>query len=79
MALHPANSPDLALSDFFLFGHVKQALEEAKFPSDETLLAAIQSVVSDLTVNTLRAFFANWVERMKWMKWIALNKGHSYR
>jgi hypothetical protein len=30
----------------------------------------------DLTVDTLRAIFANWVERLKW---IALNEDHYYR
>jgi hypothetical protein len=30
----------------------------------------------DLTVDTLRAVFANWVE---WLKWVALNESHYYR
>jgi hypothetical protein len=76
MAQYPPYSPDLAPPDFFLFGHVKHMLEGAEFPSEETLLPSIQSVVSDLTVDTLRAVFANWVERLKW---IALNESHYYR
>jgi hypothetical protein len=64
MVLHPPYSPDLAPSDFFLLGYVKHVLEEAEFPSEETLLAAIQRILSDLTGDTLRAVFAKWVERL---------------
>jgi hypothetical protein len=35
-----------------------------------------KSETHDLTVDTLRAVFANWVERPKW---VALNEGHYYR
>jgi histone-lysine N-methyltransferase SETMAR len=59
MAPHPPYSPNLAPSDFFLFGHVKHVIEGVEFPSEETLLAAIQRVLSDLTGDTLRAVFAN--------------------
>jgi hypothetical protein len=76
MASHLPYSLDLAPYDFFLFGHVQHVLEGAEFPSDETLLAAIQRALSDLTADTLRAVFAKWVERMNW---IALNEGHYYR
>jgi transposase len=55
---HPSYSPDLTLSDFFLFGHVNHAIERIGFPSEEILLAAIQSIVLDLTIDTLTAIFA---------------------
>jgi hypothetical protein len=73
---HPPYSPDLAPSDFFLFGHVKHALERDEFPSEEALLTAIHSVLSNLTGDTLRAVFAKWIE---WLNWVALNEGHYYR
>jgi histone-lysine N-methyltransferase SETMAR len=76
MAPHPPYSPDLAPFDFFLFGYVKHVLDAAEFLSEETLLAAIQRVLSDLTGDILRAVFAKWVERLNW---IALNEGHYYR
>jgi hypothetical protein len=76
VALGPLCSPDLAPPGFFLFGYVKRALEGAEFPSEETLLAAIQSDVPDLTVDTLRAVFAHWAEGLKW---VALKQGHYYR
>jgi histone-lysine N-methyltransferase SETMAR len=67
IAPHPPYSPNLvpSASDFFLFGHAKYVLEGAEFLSEEILLAAIQRILSDLTGDTLRAFFAKWVERLK--------------
>jgi histone-lysine N-methyltransferase SETMAR len=76
MAPHPPYSPDLAPYDFFLFGYVKYVLDGAEFPSEETHLAAIQRVLSDLTGDTLRAIFAKWIERLNW---VALNECHYYR
>jgi hypothetical protein len=76
IAPHPPYSPDLAHSDFFLFGHIKNALEGDKFPSEEALLAAIHSVLSNLTGDTLRAFFAKWIERLNC---VALTESHYYR
>jgi hypothetical protein len=59
MAPHQPYSPHLKPYDFFLFGHVKHVLERAEFPSEETLLAAIQRALSDLTGDTSRAVFVN--------------------
>jgi hypothetical protein len=68
-------APNLALSGFFLFGHLRHALERAEFLSKEDFLAAIHSILSNLTIDTLRAVFAKWVGRMNW---VALNEGHYY-
>jgi hypothetical protein len=40
-------------------------IEGAEFPSEETLLAAIQSIVSDLTIDTLKVVFAKCAERLR--------------
>jgi histone-lysine N-methyltransferase SETMAR len=45
-ALHPLYSPDLAPSDFFLFGHMKHCLQGNAFLSREELLAAIHEIVA---------------------------------
>jgi histone-lysine N-methyltransferase SETMAR len=76
MAPYPPYSPNLALSDFFLFERVEDILEGAEFPSEGILLAAIQRASSDLTGDILRAVFAKWVERLNCA---ALNKCHYYR
>jgi hypothetical protein len=69
-------SPDLAPSDFFLFGYVKYARECVEFPSEEILLAAIQSIVSDLMIDILTAVFATRIERLRW---VDLKEDHYYR
>jgi transposase len=76
MAPHPPYSPDLTLSDFFSFEHLKHVLEGPEFPSEETLLAAIQRVLSDLISDILRAVFAKLIERLNR---VVLNEGHYYR
>jgi histone-lysine N-methyltransferase SETMAR len=76
IASHSPYSADLAPSDFFLFRHVKHALEGDEFPSEEALLAAIHSVLSNLTGDSLRAVFAKWIERLNW---VTLNKDPYYR
>jgi transposase len=45
LALHAPYSPDLAPSDFFLFGYVKERLKGIVFLSYEELLDAIGEVV----------------------------------
>jgi hypothetical protein len=58
MARHPPYSLDLAPFDFFLFERVRHAIEGAEFPSEAILLTAIQSIVSDFTIDALTAIFA---------------------
>jgi hypothetical protein len=49
----PPYSPDLAPSDFFLFGHVKQSLAEMTFASRDQFFEAILSVVMKIPIETL--------------------------
>jgi hypothetical protein len=44
-APHPPHSPDLAPSNFFLFGKVKQQLSGCSFDDADDLLAAVQEIV----------------------------------
>ena len=43
---HPAYLPDLALSDFFLFPHLKKDIRGCHFRSDEELVTAVQELVN---------------------------------
>jgi hypothetical protein len=45
LAVHPPPSPDLAPSDFFLFGHIKHCIQGIAFQPREELLAAIYEIV----------------------------------
>jgi transposase len=64
IAPHPPYSPDLAPSDFFLFGYVKERLKEMVFPLYEEVLDAIGEVVTSIESETLIAVFEHWIERL---------------
>jgi transposase len=51
----PLYSPDLAPSDLFLFGYVKERLKRMAFPSYEQLLDSIDEVVPGIDSETLTA------------------------
>jgi transposase len=65
LAPHPSYSPDLASSDFFLFGYVKEPLKRMVFPSYEELLDAIGDVVTSIESETLTAVFEHWIGRLE--------------
>jgi histone-lysine N-methyltransferase SETMAR len=59
LAVHPPYSPDLAPSDFFLFGHIKHCLQGIAFPSRAELLAAIYEIVGAIPRPTLEDVFGH--------------------
>jgi hypothetical protein len=75
LAPDPPSSPDLASSDFFLFGYVKERLKAMLFLSYEELLGAIGEVVTSVELETLTALFEHWMERLKW---VSKNNGDYY-
>jgi hypothetical protein len=70
-APHPPHSPDLALSDFSLFGDVKRFLAGLLFEDADQLLAAVEGVLEGIKKMTLRAVFLEWMDRLR--KCIATN------
>jgi transposase len=75
LAPHPPYSPDLAPSDFFLFGYVKERLKGMVFPSYEELFDAIGEVVTGTESETLTDVFEHWMERLEW---VSRNNGDYY-
>ena len=47
---HPAYSPDLAPSDFFLFPNLKKDIRELHFRSDEEVVTAVEEWVKERTL-----------------------------
>jgi hypothetical protein len=64
---HPAYSPDLALSDFFLFGTVKAELQNYEIHSKEDLILAIRAIFDQISQETLISIYFSWIERLKWV------------
>ena len=60
---HPAYSPDLAPSDFWLFGFLKQQLES--YSDEKSLKRAVTETLENIPEDMYRKTFENWIERMK--------------
>jgi hypothetical protein len=54
---HPPYSPDIAPSDFHLFGYVKRCLAGLSFEDADQLLAAVEGVLEGIEKVTLQAVF----------------------
>jgi hypothetical protein len=70
--LHPPCSPDLAPSDFYIFGHIKRCLTGLSFEDADQLLAAVEGVLEGIEKVTLQAVFLEWMDRS--MKCITTNE-----
>jgi hypothetical protein len=64
-APHPPYSPDLAPSDFYLFGYVKIGLAGLSFEDADQLLAAVEGIFEGIEKVTLQAVFLGWMDRFR--------------
>jgi hypothetical protein len=64
-APHPSYSPDLASSDFYLFGHGKQILRGSEFADREALLHAIGNILGGIDKVILEDVFLSWMEKLR--------------
>jgi hypothetical protein len=64
-AVHRPYSPDLAPSDFYLFGHVKGLLRGESFETGEQLLLALEGILRPLEKWTLTKVFLEWMKRLE--------------
>jgi hypothetical protein len=64
---HPAYSPDLAPSDFFLFGTVKTQLQNDKIQSRKDLILTIRAIFDEIPKDPLNYVYVSWITRLKWV------------
>jgi hypothetical protein len=62
---HPPSSPDLAPSDFYLFGYAKGCPADLSFEDADQLLAAVEGVLEGIEKVTLEAVFLEWMDRLR--------------
>jgi histone-lysine N-methyltransferase SETMAR len=74
-APHPPYSPDLAPSNFYLFGYVKRCLARLSFEDVDQLLAAVEGILEGAEKVTLQAVFLDWMDQL-W-KYIDNNGEHT--
>lgn len=66
-APHPPFSPDLAPSDFFLFGYLKNKLENEYMDDIDTLLNQVSKILYDIPIEMLKAVYESWMKRCEWV------------
>jgi hypothetical protein len=69
---HPPYPPDLARSDFYRFGHIKECLAGFSFESADKLLELVQGVLEGFEKGTFQAVFLEW---MDWPRKCIATKG----
>ena len=62
---HPPYSPDLAPSDFFLFGHVKRLLRGSVFGDESSLVAKVAELARGFSEILLCSVFDDWKSRLR--------------
>jgi histone-lysine N-methyltransferase SETMAR len=62
---HPAFSPDLAPTDFFLFGHMKGMIEGLEFESPEQLLSEVTRKLRSIATSVLTDAYSEWMRRLR--------------
>ena len=61
---HPPYSPDVAPSDFFLFGYLKDRIRGNSFMTTDELVSRITSLISEIPRLTLEKVFQEWKDRL---------------
>lgn len=61
----PPYSPDLAPSDFFLFGYLKSKLEGCVFASEEEVLEKVIDVLSQIEKDVFQSVYNEWILRLR--------------
>jgi hypothetical protein len=64
-APHPLYSPNLAPSDFYLFGYVKGRLTGQMFESHADLFEAIIEILRSIPMEKLMEVFLEWKRRLQ--------------
>jgi len=62
---HPSYSPDIAPSDFFLFGYIKEKLKNKNFETVDELMQEIYQILNDVDRETRLNVLQNWLHRLE--------------
>ena len=61
---HPAYSPDISPSDFWLFGYLKEKLEGTSHTNENELKQTIVSILQKIPKSDIIKVYENWIERL---------------
>jgi hypothetical protein len=65
--LHPSHSPNISPCDFWLFGMLKEVLNDGEFNSSDEIEEARMKVWDELTFDDLQSALHNWANRLAWV------------
>ena len=65
IAPHPAYSPGLSPSDFYLFGKLKEKLEGIQFDNEDDIEQAIIKEFEKISSEELKTVFNSWIQRIE--------------
>ena len=63
----PPYSPDIAPSDFYLFGFLEEKLKGRVFEDMDELFEAIVEILNSISKERLKKVFYHWIERCQWV------------
>lgn len=66
-APHPAYSPDVAPSDFFLFGFLEEKLKGKSFADVDEFEEALLEILGSISIEIKKKVFNHWIERCDWI------------
>lgn len=64
---HPPYSPDIAPSDFYLFGYIKERLKGCFFDTVEDLREKILMILREISEEKRKEVFLTWIRRCDWV------------
>jgi len=73
---HPPYSPDLAPSDFYLFGTAKTQIRGQRFTSSDEIVAKMEKILEEIQKDELLRVYNTWLKRLEW---VARNGGEYYK
>jgi len=62
---HPPYSPDLAPSDFYLFGALKTSLTKCHGESREDLFENVRRLLAEINPDEFKSVFLTWMKRLQ--------------
>jgi hypothetical protein len=65
--LYPPYSPDLAITDFYLFDVLEQKLQGIDVSNDEELKNQILRIVQGIPSDELKKLFDRWIKKCQWV------------
>lgn len=71
----PAYSPDVAPSDFYLFGYLEEKIKGHSYNDTDELFEAIIEILNSISRDEIKSVFDHWIDRCKW---IISHKGDYY-